>query len=184
MRKTTILFLSLLICGLATAQEKYFTRTGHVSFSSETSMEKIEGHNYQTSSFLSPATGEVVFAVLIKSFEFEKALMQEHFNENYMESDKFPKAKFNGKILNVDKIDFKKDGKYDIEVEGDMEMHGVTKKIKTKGTLEIKGKNIITKSTFPIVLKDYNIAIPSVVKGKIAESVQVLVDLNYEPYNK
>src|SRR4051812_6500282 len=117
MKSISLIFaITLFISSLASAQEKYFTRAGHISFHSETPVETILANNNQVTSILDAATGEMVFAVLIKGFEFEKALMQEHFNENYLESDKFPKAKFTGKILNFDKINLKKDGKHDVDV--------------------------------------------------------------------
>jgi polyisoprenoid-binding protein YceI len=179
--KTTLgLVLSLLISTLCTAQTKYMTRTGHISFLSEAPKEKIEAHNYQVSSILT-LTGDLVFKVPIKSFEFKQALMQDHFNENYMESDKFPQASFKGKILNMDKVDLKKDGKQTVDVEGDLTIHGVTKKVSAKATLEVKGGKINASATFPVTLKDYNIAIPGMAKEKLAETVQVKADLNYEP---
>ena len=91
---------------------------------------------------MDPATGEIAFNLLVKSFEFKIALMQEHFNENYMESDKYPKASFKGKITNLDKINFKKDGVYPAEVIGDLTIHNVTKPLTAKGTLEVKGGTV------------------------------------------
>jgi polyisoprenoid-binding protein YceI len=178
--KTLALIVSLLISTLGVAQTKYMTRTGHISFLSDAPKEKIEAQNYQVSSILT-STGEIVFKVPVKSFEFKQALMQDHFNENYMESDKFPQASFKGKILNMDKIDLKKDGKQTVDVEGDLTIHGVTKKISTKATLEIKGDKITASTTFPVTLKDFNIVIPNMAKEKLAETVQVKADLNYEP---
>jgi len=181
------ILLSTAICLIALSamsQEKYFTRTGHVSFHSETPIEKIEAHNYQSTSVLNATNGEMDFSILIKSFEFEKALMQEHFNENYMESDKFPKATFKGAIKNFDKASLTKNGTYNIEVEGDMTIHGVTKKMTAKGTMEVKDGQIQAKADFPITLKDYNIAVPKIAQEKISETVQVKVDLKYQPYVK
>jgi polyisoprenoid-binding protein YceI len=181
------IILALSICLLAFsafAQEKYFTRTGHVVFNSETPSEKISANNYQVTSILNSTTGDLDFSILIKSFEFEKALMQEHFNENYMESDKFPKAIFKGKIKNFDKLTLSKPGVYAIEVEGDMTIHGVTKKMAAKGTIEVKGEELHAKADFPITLKEYNISIPKIAQNKIAETVQVKADLNYLPYSK
>lgn len=165
----------------AMSQDKYFTRTGHVSFYSDTPLEKIEAHNHQVTSVLNTSTGELDFSILIKSFEFEKALMQEHFNDNYMESDKFPKATFKGKIKDLSKVDFKKDGVYTVEVEGDLAIHGVTKKTTATGTIEIKNGQIITKSTFNVKLKDFNVKSP---KDKVAETLEVKVDCNYQLFEK
>jgi hypothetical protein len=167
----------------AFSQQKYFTRQGHVSFFSEAPLQKIEAHNYQVSSFLS-TDGEIVFSILIKGFEFEKQKMQDDFNANYMESDKYPKATFDGKITNINQIDFKKDGAYKAEVEGKMTIHGVTKDIKCTGSLQIQGEKIITSAKFSISVKDYGIKIPTIVVQKIAEVVEVTVNLTYEPYQK
>jgi polyisoprenoid-binding protein YceI len=180
MKTTFGIILLLLISSLCLAQTKYMTRTGHISFLSDTPKEKIEAHNYQVSSILTSG-GEIVFKVPIKSFEFKQALMQDHFNENYMESDKFPQASFKGKILNLDKMDLTKDGKQTLDVEGDLTMHGVTKKISTKATIEVKGGKIIATTTFSLTLKDFNIEIPKMAKEKLAEIVTVKADLNYEP---
>lgn len=184
MKKMILSILAGLIATLSIAQEKYFTRTGHVSFYSETPVEKIEAHNYQVTSILNAASGEMDFSILIKSFEFENALMQEHFNENYMESDQFPKSTFKGKIKGFEKIDLKKNAVHNIEVEGEITIHGVTKKITAQGTLEIKDNQLNAKAEFPVALKDFNISVPKIAQGKIAETVLVKADLKYLPYSK
>lgn len=112
------LFLGLLFFAVLTvqAQDRYLTKAGHIWFLSETPLEKIEAHNRQVNCALDMKTGEVAIRVLIKSFEFEKALMQEHFNENYMESHKFPTSMFNGKVLNISSVNMAKEGVYDVIV--------------------------------------------------------------------
>src|SRR4030042_5500221 len=102
--------------------------------------------------------------------------MQEHFNENYMESDKFPKSSFKGKINNPAKIDFTKDGIYPAEVTGDLTIHGVTKTVTATGTIEIKAAIITAKTEFTVSPKDYNIEIPALVENNIAKSIDVTVD--------
>jgi polyisoprenoid-binding protein YceI len=144
-------------------------------------MEEIEAHNRQVVSSLDCSTGDIAFLLLIKSFEFKRALMQEHFNEEYMESDKLPKAGFKGKITNLKQIDFKKDGTYPAEVTGDLTIHGVTKSVTFKGTLEIKGTTITANSKFVLIPQDYGIKIPSLVENKIAKEMQVTVDASYNP---
>lgn len=182
MKKLLFILLSFVLTQSIFAQDKYFTRTGHVSFYSDAPLEKIEAHNYKAASFLDTKTGDVIFTVLINAFQFKKQLMQDHFNENSMESGKYPKSEFKGKILNWAQVDLKKSGVQNVEVEGDITIHGVTKKIKTKGTIEVKDGKIIAKSSFPITLKDFNITPP--VKGKVADVVEVRTDLTYEPYKK
>lgn len=162
------------------AQNKYFTKEGKAHFLSKAPLEQIEGTNRKVTSVMDISTGQIEFSVLMKAFEFEKALMQEHFNENYVESDKFPKATFKGNIENFDKINWTTDGTYPVKVTGKMTIHGVTKDITVPGTFEIKGGKINGKSTFNILIKEYDIAIPNLVKEKVSESVSIDVDLNYE----
>ena len=181
-----IKLLSIVFILLATAgySQKYITKNGYIKFYSETPVETIEAHNRQVNSALDIATGDFVFKVLIKSFEFEKALMQEHFNENYMESDKMPDATFTGKITNLAAIDFTKDGKYEATIEGDLKIHGVTKKVTEKGTFEVSGGKITGKSVFMVHLADYKIKIPNTVVNNIAEDIQVTVEVNLEQLKK
>lgn len=166
-------FFSTLL-GQAVAQ-KYYTKNGNISFFSKTSLENIKADNNQVLSVLNAQTGEVQFSVLIKSFHFEKALMEEHFNENYLESEKFPKATFKGSITDMGRVNFGTDGMYTVPVSGDMTMHGVTKKIITTATITIKAGKVSATSKFFVKLADYNISIPSIVKDNIAESVEVTV---------
>ena len=178
--KTKIISLLLItsLFQLASAQ-KFITKTGHVWFYSHTPMEDIEAHNRQVVSSLDVSTGNLEFVMLIKSFEFTRALMQEHFNENYMESDKLPKASFKGKITNVAQVNFKKDGTYTAEVTGDLTIHGVTKTVTNKGTITIKGTTIKADAKFTIIPQDYGIKIPSLVENKIAKEMQITVDVLY-----
>jgi len=180
MKNVLKLILVLLTVTSSTFAQKSITRSGRIRFYSETPMEKIEAISAQVNSALDVATGDFVFKVLVKSFEFEKALMQEHFNENYMESDKFSTATFSGKISNLKDINFSKDGSYSANVEGNLTIHGVTNKITEKGTIEIQGGKIVTKAVFIIKPKDYNIIIPGAVVANIAESIQVNVDATLE----
>lgn len=181
--KQFLLIAVLCIGALAPATaQKFMTRTGRISFFSTTPVENIEAHNNQATSILDSKSGEMVFQVLMKGFQFEKALMQEHFNEKYVESDKFPKASFKGKVTNLDAVNFAKDGVYNVSVSGDITIHGVTKNITAPGTLEVKGSKIAAKSTFPITLADYNIPIPAPVQDKIAKKLDIKVDLTYDPY--
>jgi hypothetical protein len=183
--KTLILStLLVLTVSFSQAQEKYFTRTGHISFFSKAPLEDIEAHNKQATSILNVSNGELVFSVLMKGFEFEKALMQEHFNETYMESEKFPKAAFKGKIDNFSDIDFTKDGEYDVKVSGDLEIHGVSKPYTAGGTLVIKGKSIKADSKFNVKASEHGVKIPSGKADNISNSLEITVDMNYEPYGK
>jgi hypothetical protein len=180
MKRIVILFtISFLF--LAANGQKFMTKNGYVGFFSHSAMEDIKGDNNQVAGVLDASTGELVFQVLIKSFHFEKALMEEHFNENYMESDKFPKSTFRGKITNLSAVDFTKPGKYDVTVEGDLNMHDVTNKISAKGTVEVVQGGVNAVSKFNIVPEDYKITIPGVVRDNIAKTLEVSVNMKYTP---
>jgi hypothetical protein len=174
-----IAILIIAIIGSFNAEaQKFMTKNGNIKFYSETPMETIEATNNQVNAALDSQTGDLVFKVLIKSFQFEKALMQEHFNENYMESDKIPNATFQGKVTNLSAIDFKKEGAYEATIEGDLTIHGVTKKISEKGTFTVKaGDKIHGLSKFNVKPADYSIKIPGAVVKNIAETLEVTVDI-------
>lgn len=163
--------------------QRYATKTGFIRFYSEAPAENIEAINRQVNSALDTRTGDFVFRVLMKGFQFEKALMQEHFNENYVESHKFPNATFNGKVLNAGNIDWTKNGTYEVEVSGDLTIKGITRKVSEKGTFEIKDGTINGKSTFYIKLADYGIKIPKAVVRNIAETIEINVDVSLTALN-
>lgn len=183
MKKIALLSVVLMFASITFAQ-KYITKNGHIKFYSETPMETIEAHNKQVNSALDIKTGDFVFKVLMKSFEFEKALMQEHFNENYVESDKFPNASFKGKIHDIEKIDFSSGTTVEVMVEGDLTIHGVTKRIGEKGTLKLNGDVVEGEATFIIRPDEYDIKIPSTVMDNIAEKIEVTVTVKMEKYEK
>ncbi len=180
---TTILLFAIMGLGSAQAQ-KFITKTGNIRFFSSTPIEDIEAHNRQVNSALDQQTGDFVFKVLMKSFQFEKAMMQEHFNENYVESDKFPSATFTGKVINISEINFAKNGIYNSTVEGDLTIKGVTKKVSEKGTFEVKDGKVNGKSTFIVQLADYGIKIPNTVANNISKTIQIDVDVNLEKLAK
>lgn len=180
----SLFFVSLLfIAASVKAQDIHLTRNGQITFFSTTALEDIKAANNEVSSVLNTKTGALQFLVLIKSFQFKKASMQEHFNQkNYMDSDNFPKSEFKGNIIDLNKIDFKKDAVYPVTVEGNLTLHGVTNKIKTTGTVTVKDGKISTTSKFNIALADYKVTVPAFQASKIAEAVEVTVNCNYEPY--
>ncbi|MEZ5084480.1 MAG: YceI family protein [Bacteroidales bacterium] len=164
--------------------QKYMTKNGHIKFYSETPMETIEAHNRQVNSALDITSGDFVFKVLMKSFEFEKALMQEHFNENYVESDKYPNATFQGKVSNLDKIDFKTAGEYKVLVDGELTIHGVTMKVAESGTFTVLDGKIDAISTFIVKPQDYKIKIPNTVIDNIADEIEVTVNVSMDALKK
>lgn len=174
-----ILATSLFLSSTAAAQN-YVTKNGKISFFSKTDIENISAVNNQVVSVLTPKTASIAFSVLINGFLFKKALMQEHFNENYMESAKYPKASFKGTITDITKVDFTKDGTYNVTVTGDLNIHNVTNKVTVPGTIAIKGGKISANTTFKVKLDDYKISVPKVVEGNISKTIEIKVDCNYE----
>lgn len=161
------------------SQKRYFTKSGQISFAAGTAAEDIDGVNKATTSVFDATTGQIEFAVLVKGFEFKRALMQEHFNENYLESDKYPKSVFKGKIVNIDKVNFQKDGSYPVTVKGVLDMHGVKKEIETTGTLKVTGETVHSDAAFTVLLADYKIEIPALVKDKVSKTVTIKINCNY-----
>lgn len=172
-----LMLVAVMVCGLTTAYaQKYMTRTGKVTFFSSTPLENIEAFNNETAAVLDAATGDFVFQAPIKSFRFEKALMQEHFNENYMESSKYPKAEYKGKISDLGNVNFTKNGTYNVTTKGKLTIHGVTNDVTLPGTVVVKDKTITINSDFKVVPQDYEIKIPGLVENKIAKEIEVTVN--------
>ena len=167
----------LLAAGYTHAQGKYMTKTGTVSFFSATPIEDIEAKTQQVAAVLDLSTGQLAFALPVKSFVFKRTLMQEHFNENYMESDKYPKATFSGKFVGFDAAALATAGPHNAQVAGDLTLHGVTHHIQVPATVELKGVQLLALATFPVASADYNIEIPLLVRGNIAKTVTVRVAL-------
>jgi polyisoprenoid-binding protein YceI len=175
-----ILFILFINSKHINAQNKYITRNGTVSFFSEAPLENIEAINKKVVSILDIETSELVVSIQIKDFIFKKALMQEHFNENYLESDKYPKANLKGKLSNLTK-DYPLNNK-ESNFEGEITIHGITQPFAAKVELIKAGEIINGKSNFKIKLKDFKIKIPSLMMYNIAEEVEVKVEFNFEPY--
>jgi hypothetical protein len=182
MMKHVFLLAFVLITHIATGQ-KYFSKTGLVTFSSSTPMEKIEARNTTAGTVIDIGTGQMEWGVLIRGFQFDKAMMQEHFNENYMESHTYPKAKFKGKIDNLADVQFTKNGEYKVTVTGQLEIHGVTRPVTTQGTISVHNGQIAAKSKFSVLVADYGIEIPKVVADNIAKSVEIQVEAQYQIMN-
>jgi polyisoprenoid-binding protein YceI len=182
-----IIFFSIMmlfITEATKAQNLLFTKTGHIYFMSHTDAIDVDGNNNQVTSFLNTSTGEIVFQLLIKSFKFTLATAEEHFNETYMESDKYPKASFKGVATNLENIDITTNGTYNTIVKGDMNIHGVSRSMEQAGTITVKDGKIFATSTFKISIDDYGIKVPKIVEDRVAKVVDVKVNLEYIPYNK
>lgn len=179
MKKAIIICLTIISVTQLSAQKIYMSKTGTAWFDAGTGVEDITGTNKSVSCAFRPSTGDMQFSVKIKSFEFWSQLLQEHFNENYMESDKYPDSKFYGKVTNMDKVNINKDGTYAVTVAGKLTIHGITKDVETKGTLKIAGDNIAASSEFLVILDDYKIAIPSVVKDKLSKTAKIKITCTF-----
>lgn len=176
-----IVFTGILFSASA---QKYITKTGTIEIFSQTPLFTIEGINKKVASILNAETGDVVASTLVRSFKFEEALVEEHFNENYMESHKFPKSVFKGKITNYKNVDFSKNGEYNIIIEGKLTIHGVTNYIKEEGTLNINNGNISAKTAFPVSLKAYGIKVEPAYKKAIKDEIELKIHFDYKPFNK
>jgi polyisoprenoid-binding protein YceI len=182
MKKMTVLIcaVAMMLMSAPLQAQKLITREGFIRFFGSTPLENIEGVSRQAGSALDLATGEVVFQVLVNSFKFEKALMQEHFNENYAESEKFPKAIFKGQLEGD--FDLRKAGKYNASLKGTMTFHGVTQPINVPVSLEVlKDGSVKLNANFNMVPEAYEIKIPGTVRDKIAKEMEVTVSAHYKP---
>ncbi|GAA4424573.1 hypothetical protein GCM10023188_04550 [Pontibacter saemangeumensis] len=185
MKTIALLLLSLLmLTGEVAAQNRYFTKTGYIWFFSKAPLEDIEAHNRKVVSFIDLATGEMAFSVPMKEFGFRKSLMQQHFNENFVESEKYPKATFAGRYTNPTQVDLTKNAAYNVLVEGVLTIHGVDKKISAPGTLVVKNGSVQGKSEFVVAPKDFDIRIPLLVREHIAKEITIYVDMLYQPYTR
>lgn len=176
---------AIALFAFAPAVSKLTTTKTHIKFFSTTTAENIEAHNYKSVSTIDTKSGDVVFSVPMQSFEFEKALMQKHYNSpKFLDTKQFPKAKLIAKITNLNEVNFEKDGSYTAQVKGTLDLHGKTNPINEKATIIVNGSTYTVKSKFNITLVDYNIAFE---KGKpstnIAKTVEVTVEAEYKQEN-
>ena len=179
MTKISLLVVILFSALTSEAQKVYATKTGQTAFNASSPIEKIAAVNNQTDSKFVADNGQVVFAVLIKGFKFENQLMEDHFNENYMESTKLPKADFKGYITNIKEVDFLNDGSYPVKLDGNLTLHGVTNKVTAAGTMKVVGGVPQMEGTFKIKLKDYNVT-GLYIGEKIAPEVAITVKCKYQ----
>ncbi|WPR75157.1 YceI family protein [Algoriphagus sp. NG3] len=173
----------LLTCILALAMQAYSqslrSESGYVRFFSSAMLEDITAKNTKATGVFNPVSGEVAFLIPISEFEFRKSLMKEHFNENYLESDKFPEAYFRGKISGYTPGNPQSNA----VAEGDLTIHGVTKPVKIQGTIAEKGGRIEMQAVFKVLLKDYNVDIPRLMFQNIAEEVEVTIKFEFKNQN-
>jgi polyisoprenoid-binding protein YceI len=173
--------LGWLAHGPAPAPTKYFTRTGTISFFSATPLEDIAARNQLVAAVVDMQTGQVALTVLMKEFKFPKSLMQDHFNENYVESEKYPKALFSGHLVGMQAASLAGAGPQAVQVEGDLTIHGITQRVRVPGTLALQDNHLLVNTKFVVVPADYHIEIPLLVRGHIAKTVDVTVALTCDP---
>lgn len=175
------LIISVLFC-LAAAlpgtaySQLYSTRSGFIGFYSKTPLEDVRGENNQVFAVVDAGKRNLAFAALLKGFIFPKELMQEHFNENYVESDKYPKATFSGAYTGDVALD--KDGVYKVVVRGSLTLHNVTRPIEIPATLEVKGGHLVGVAELKLKPEDFNIGIPSIVRDKIDKEITVKINID------
>lgn len=167
---------------ISIGQTVFLATGGTVSFFSETPAENIDAITTSMTSVLNTGTGDIAFTVPMRTFKFKKSLMEEHFNEKYVESEKYPKAAFKAKVN--EKIDWTKNGVYNVTATGTFDLHGVTKEVTEKGKLTINDNKILLECNFKVSLKDYKIEVPSIVSSVIADLIDVKMSCTYQPYKK
>lgn len=177
MRKTFFLVCFSVVASWGMAQ-KYVSTGGVITFYSEATLEDIKADNARVTSIFNADNGEVAFSVPINQFQFDKKLMQEHFNDKYMESDKYPTSTFSGRLENYDGS---VGGTQQVRAVGKLTIHGVTKTVDIPGSVETKPDGLVMKSKFRVRLEEYKVKIPKILWQNIAEEVEVTIDLQYKP---
>lgn len=171
-------FVILISAAFISPFEKLVSQKTHISFFSSTPVEDITADNYKSTITLDTSTGEIVFSVPMQSFEFEKALMQKHYNsKNFLDTKSFPKSKFVGKITNLGQVDFTKDGSYEASVSGTMTIKGVSNSVEEKGTVFVSGGSVAVESTFDLSLADYSIDFKD---GKPASNIAKTIEISFK----
>ena len=181
MKKALVIGCFLVLTSWTWGQGKYLSNNGTISFFSHTPIEDIKAVHDEVSGVIDGASGEVAIIVKMTGFQFEKKLMQEHFNENYVESEKYPKSTFNGRITNNSQVDYTSPGTYPVTVEGTLTIHGVSREISESGQVVVTENGIVSRTKFIVKPADYEIKIPRVVRNNIAKEVEVTVEMVGNP---
>ena len=174
------MFFVMMLVSISANAQKLYSKNAVIRINSPSKVEKIEGQSSTATTVVDLASGKIEFAVLSNSFVFEKALMQEHFNENYLESTKFPKCTFKGSLDNAASLKLSSPGTYKTTVRGDLTMHGVTQSISAPVEFLVDDKGIHANCMFKVKCSDYQIEIPSVVKNTVSNDVDVKVKVEYK----
>lgn len=180
MKKKLVFIVCFCITALCSRAQLYITKTGFTGFYSKTPLEDIKAENNQVFAAVDLSKKTIAFSMLLKGFLFRKELMQEHFNENYVESDKYPRATFSG-IFTGDIDPAKQQEPVTIQVNGKISLHGVDKEFATQAVIEIKEGILTGSSKFQLIPGDFNISIPSLVRDKIAKQIDVAINIECKP---
>ena len=164
--------------------QKYYAKDAQITFSSKAPLETIEAINNKALTVMDLDANKIEWSVLIKGFQFEKALMEEHFNENYLESSKYPKALFKGKLQDDTVLRNLTEGVFEILYSGDLTIHNVTRPVSGTATFTIVSGSISVAEELSILCEDYDIDIPKLVRDNIAKQVDIQLSANYLPYSK
>jgi hypothetical protein len=178
-REILTIIIGIITAGLAMAQGPVVDRKGTATFFSEAPLENIEAVNKEVIGAIDLEKGTLAVSMLIKGFHFDKSLMEEHFNENYLESEKFPRATFKGKLTGFEDIDFSREGSFETEADGEIEIHGVKKPLKTVVKFDASTKELKASTVFNLAVADFDIEIPTLVFKNIAEVVEVKASFNF-----
>jgi polyisoprenoid-binding protein YceI len=181
MKSIITVLCCFLFITISNSQERFLTKNGAINFYSKAPMEDITADNNQVLSIVDAGKGKMAISILMKSFLFEKALMQEHFNENYVESDKYPKATFKGDILGFYSVNETTSKK---QVKGVLTIHGVSKEITIEANMTKKDDIFLVEGDFMVNLEDFKVKIPAIVAKKIAKEIKVTFEFNHKPYKK
>lgn len=183
MKKVLLVSVGLCFAAINISAQQFICKTGKVHFFSATPLEDIEATTHSAVGAINSTNKKVYTKILITSFKFHDKLMEEHFNENYLESDKFPYGILD--MVMQENLDYSKDTTYDVTLKGTLEMHGVKHEREIKGKLLVKnGVPLTATSKFNVKLADHNIKIPTAVAMKIAEALDVDVEFTFEKYEK
>ncbi len=178
--KTIILIVAVICCYKPSfAQNVLVDKQGVAHFFSEAPIEDIEAVNKKAVGAINLDKGEVAVSIVIRDFHFDKSLMEEHFNENYMESEKFPKASYKGKIINFSELDFTKPGAFKAITEGELDIHGIKRPMTSEIEFQVSDDSIEVETSFDVELKDHEIKIPRMLIRNIAEVIDVDVKFNF-----
>ena len=176
-----LIFLLITFADFNLKQQQFIARQGQISFFSYTSVENIEAKNNQVLSILDLEKKEIAISMLMRAFVFKKDLMYEHFNESYIESDIYPKASFLGKILDLDLVSKETQTKI---IRGKLTVHGITKEIDIKTTIEYIDDNYVLSGNFNVLVKDFEIKIPPILSSNIAKTISIKFRFQYQPYEE